>query len=246
MTNTDKLFLSSYIVKRAQPAGAQHYSPTQSFSFQPKIAEDESIRIEAFPLAAAAEKMGVPARPTRTIISPKSSPASYSMEGDRFPMKAGDDEKREQAYLKAINQEGLTQEQVSNIVRMRTNGINNRGTDGGDIRMPLSDPALYWAYKSRVLRGREPAPAPTPAPAPLDAAAEDSLNAVSLPTSVSLPTKDPSQFFRSYMGSNFDPKSRVDRNKLKFLQSLQSEGMNLEDVRGNQADIYKRMKGMRF
>lgn len=58
--------------------------------------------------------------------------------------------------------------------------------------------------------------------------------------------KDPSQFFRSYMGSNFDPKSRVDRNKLKFLQSLQSEGMNLEDVKGNQAEIYKRMKGMRF
>jgi hypothetical protein len=66
------------------------------------------------------------------------------------------------------------------------------------------------------------------------------------PTSVSLPTKDPSQFFRSYMGSNFDPKSRVDRNKLRFLQSLQSEGMNLEDVKGNQADIYKRMKGMNF
>jgi hypothetical protein len=58
--------------------------------------------------------------------------------------------------------------------------------------------------------------------------------------------KDPSQFFRSYMGSKFDPKSRVDRNKLKFLQSLQSEGMNLEDVKGNQAEIYKRMKGMRF
>lgn len=71
-----------------------------------------------------------------------------------------------------------------------------------------------------------PAPAAAPAPAPA--------------------AKDPSQFFRSYMGSKFDPKSRVDRNKLKFLQSLQSEGMNLEDVKGNQAEIYKRMKGMRF
>lgn len=64
--------------------------------------------------------------------------------------------------------------------------------------------------------------------------------------SVSLTAKDPSQFFKSYMGSKFDPKSRVDRNKLKFLQSLQTEGMNLEDVKGNQAAIYKIMKGMKF
>jgi hypothetical protein len=60
------------------------------------------------------------------------------------------------------------------------------------------------------------------------------------------PKKDPNTMFKTYMGTEYDPKSRVDKNKLKFLQSLQSEGMNLEDVKGNQADIYKRMKGMRF
>jgi hypothetical protein len=58
--------------------------------------------------------------------------------------------------------------------------------------------------------------------------------------------KDPKSMFQKYMGSAFDPNSRVDRNKLKLLQSLQDEGMNLEDVKGNQANIYKKMKGMKF
>lgn len=60
------------------------------------------------------------------------------------------------------------------------------------------------------------------------------------------PKKDPKAMFQQYMGSAFDPKSRVDSNKLKFLQGLQDEGMNLEDVKGNQAGIYKKMKGMKF
>jgi hypothetical protein len=60
------------------------------------------------------------------------------------------------------------------------------------------------------------------------------------------PKKDPKSMFQKYMGSAFDPNSRVDRNKLKLLQSLQDEGMNLEDVKGNQANIYKKMKGMKF
>jgi hypothetical protein len=58
--------------------------------------------------------------------------------------------------------------------------------------------------------------------------------------------KDPKAMFQKYMGSAFDPNSRVDRNKLKLLQSLQDEGMNLEDVKGNQANVYNKMKGMRF
>jgi hypothetical protein len=60
------------------------------------------------------------------------------------------------------------------------------------------------------------------------------------------PKKDPNTMFKTYMGTEYNPKSRVDKNKLKLLQSLLSEGMNLEDVKGNQADIYKRMKGMKF
>jgi hypothetical protein len=60
------------------------------------------------------------------------------------------------------------------------------------------------------------------------------------------PKKDPKTMFQEYMGSAFDPNSRVDKNKLKFLQGLQDEGMNLEDVKGNQAGIYKKMKGMKF
>jgi len=60
------------------------------------------------------------------------------------------------------------------------------------------------------------------------------------------PKKDIKALFKSYMGSKFDPNSRVDRNKLKLLQSLQDEGMNLEDIKGNQANIYKKMKGMKF
>lgn len=60
------------------------------------------------------------------------------------------------------------------------------------------------------------------------------------------PKKDPSKMFKSYMGTEYDPKSRVDKNKLKLLQSLLSEGMNLEDIKGNQAEIYERMKGMKF
>lgn len=95
------------------------------------------------------------------------------------------------------------------------------------------DPA-YKPFKYDNISDTDPvsdfAPSPT----------RNSLN------SVSLTAKDPSQLFKSYMGSKFDPKSRVDRNKLKFLQSLQTEGMNLEDVKGNQATVYKRMKGMKF
>lgn len=60
------------------------------------------------------------------------------------------------------------------------------------------------------------------------------------------PKKDPKPMFQQYMGSAFDPKSRVDINKLKFLQGLQDEGRNLEDVKGNYADVYKRMEGMKF
>lgn len=63
---------------------------------------------------------------------------------------------------------------------------------------------------------------------------------------MSAPKKDPKTMFQEYMGSSFDPNSRVDKNKLKFLQGLQDEGMNLEDVKGNQAGIYKKMKGMKF
>jgi hypothetical protein len=60
------------------------------------------------------------------------------------------------------------------------------------------------------------------------------------------PKKDPNTMFKTYMGTEYNPKSRVDKNKLKLLQSLQSGGMNLEDVKGNQAAIYKKMKGMKF
>jgi hypothetical protein len=60
------------------------------------------------------------------------------------------------------------------------------------------------------------------------------------------PKKDPSTMFKSYMGTEFDPKSRVDANKLKYMQSLQDQGMNLEDVKGNQAAVYSKMKGMKF
>jgi hypothetical protein len=60
------------------------------------------------------------------------------------------------------------------------------------------------------------------------------------------PKKDPKTMFQTYMGSAFDPNSRVDKNKLKFLQGLQDKGMNLEDVKGNYANIYNKMKGMLF
>ena len=60
------------------------------------------------------------------------------------------------------------------------------------------------------------------------------------------PKKDPKTMFKQYMGTEFDAKSRVDSNKLKYLQGLQDQGMNLEDVKGNQAGIYKKMKGMKF
>lgn len=63
---------------------------------------------------------------------------------------------------------------------------------------------------------------------------------------MSAPKKDPKTMFQEYMGSSFDPNSRVDKNKLKYLQSLQDQGMNLEDVKGNQAGIYKKMQGMKF
>ena len=54
-------------------------------------------------------------------------------------------------------------------------------------------------------------------------------------------------FFRQYMGSAYDPNSRVDRNKLKFLQSLQSQGMNLNPVnKANASAVYKKMQGMKF
>jgi hypothetical protein len=66
------------------------------------------------------------------------------------------------------------------------------------------------------------------------------------PAPAPAPKKDPNTMFKTYMGTEYNPKSRVDKNKLKLLQSLQSEGMNLEDVKGNQADIYKKMKGMKF
>lgn len=54
------------------------------------------------------------------------------------------------------------------------------------------------------------------------------------------------ELFDTYMGSAFNPDSRVDINKLKFLQGLQDKGMDLEDVKGNYADVYKRMEGMKF
>jgi len=64
---------------------------------------------------------------------------------------------------------------------------------------------------------------------------------------VSSPKADASTFFKQYMGSDFDASSRVDRNKLKFLQSLQDSGMNLDPVnKANAAAVYSKMRGMKF
>ena len=61
------------------------------------------------------------------------------------------------------------------------------------------------------------------------------------------PKKDPSSLFKSYMGTEFNQKSRMDKNKLKLLQELQDQGMNLEDVnKANAAKVYSKMKGMKF
>jgi hypothetical protein len=199
MTNTDKLFLSSYIVKRAQAP----YSPTQSFSFPPTIAEAE----EKTPLAPTPEK--------QTPSAPKPKPSKFK---PKLPDQFYKDVKRAPA------------QNISDP---------NRATSYEDVPPPFISTDAEIAQNSDFdpfyndgISSEVPDFAPSPT--------KNSLNAVSLTP------KDPSQFFKSYMGSNFDPKSRVDRNKLKFLQSLQSEGMNLEDVRGNQAAVYKRMKGMRF
>jgi hypothetical protein len=66
------------------------------------------------------------------------------------------------------------------------------------------------------------------------------------PAPAPAPKKDPSKMFKTYMGTEYNPKSRMDKNKLKLLQGLQDQGMNLEDVKGNQAAVYSKMKGMKF
>jgi hypothetical protein len=86
------------------------------------------------------------------------------------------------------------------------------------------------------LKRREPAYTPTPAvsgysvrdkfkrrkPAPTPAAPKNNMKAL----------------FKKYMGSAFDPNSRVDNAKMKYLQDLSDKGVTM-----NAANIYDKKQG---
>jgi hypothetical protein len=248
MTNADKLFLSSYIVKRAQPyippavaadneTGAnRRLSPLEVLNkFMPKgyefgqdkketIAQPSDVPTSA--VTTEAKTTVEPENQAPLVSAPaptpeKQTPPAPTPKPSKFKPKLPDQFYKDVSRAPAPN--------ISDP---------NRATNREDVTQPylsVDDYIKYYYYVPDFREGIDGevsdfAPSPT----------KNSLNAVSLTP------KDPSQFFKSYMGSNFDPKSRVDRNKLKFLQSLQSEGMNLENVKNNQAAVYKRMKGMRF
>jgi hypothetical protein len=70
---------------------------------------------------------------------------------------------------------------------------------------------------SNVVSGTKPPTAPAAAPA-----GGADLNSV----------------FKQYMGSSFDPNSKLDQSKMKYLQGLQSKGVKM-----NAANIYDKAQG---
>lgn len=79
------------------------------------------------------------------------SPESYSMEGARFPMKANDDDRREQSFFKDVQQKDLTQDQLSKLIRRVDNGISSSGSPfdkGNRASKSKQDAEYYKRYKA--------------------------------------------------------------------------------------------------
>jgi hypothetical protein len=105
-------------------------------------------------------------------------------------------------------------------------GISGRG---GIMPIPPSTPAPVadavsglathniGTNTSNVVSGTKPPTAPAAAPA-----GGADLNSV----------------FKQYMGSSFDPNSKLDQSKMKYLQGLQSKGVKM-----NAANIYDKAQG---
>jgi hypothetical protein len=70
------------------------------------------------------------------------------------------------------------------------------------------------------------ATAPTVSPTPVSTAAAPAANA------------DLNATFKKYMGSSFDPNSKMDQSKMKYLQGLADKGVTM-----NAANIYDKGQG---
>lgn len=77
-------------------------------------------------------------------------------------------------------------------------------------------PAVSGYSVQDILKRRETASTPTPA----------------------APKNDMNALFKKYMGSAFDPNSRVDNAKMKYLQGLSDKGVTM-----NAANIYDKKQG---
>jgi hypothetical protein len=101
--------------------------------------------------------------------------------------------------------------------------------------------ALYSDPAAKAVDRLVSAPAAASSPA-APAAPAASSPAASSPAA----QPDYNQFFKPYMGTNFDPRSRVDQAKLQFLKDLGQGGMDLSNVSGNYGEVYRRMQGKKF
>jgi hypothetical protein len=109
--------------------------------------------------------------------------------------------------------------------------------------------ALYSDPDAKAVARLVSAPAAASASSPAAPAAASSPAApAAAPAAASSPASQPdyNQFFKPYMGTNFDPSSRVDRAKLQFLKDLGQGGMDLSNVSGNYGEVYRRMQGRKF
>jgi hypothetical protein len=120
-------------------------------------------------------------------------------------------------------------------------------------------PAGAKAYDPMNVMGlfnSAPAAAEAPAPAATTAPERGPIPTISATPSMMMPTDaklmpkaqpaaagkaDLNSVFAKFMGSSFDPKSKLDRSKMKYLQTLADQGIDLSKARAS--DIYDTRRG---